>query len=319
MQVSLKKWVYLFVLSIIWGSSYILIKKGLLGLTPLQLGSTRILMTTAMLSLVGWKQLKKISKDSWKWIIFTGYFGTFFPSYLFAFAETVIDSSVAAVLNGMTPLFTLILGFLFFKSTFKWMKILGVFIGFVGTLILVSNEFNIRSGLNSWYAFLVVAAAICYSINVNVIKYKLQDVPALSIALGNFIAIAVPALLVLVTSNFPWGAVYESTALSSSLGYIFILSLFGTALAKVMFNELVSISSPVFSISITYILPIVAISWGILDGEQFVLIQWLGCALILLGVYLITDKKNAPNIYFDRVGDKIDDLWSHCHTGFMRE
>jgi drug/metabolite transporter (DMT)-like permease len=294
MQVSLKKWVYLFVLSIIWGSSYILIKKGLLGLTPLQLGSTRILMTTAMLSLVGWKQLKKISKDSWKWIIFTGYFGTFFPSYLFAFAETVIDSSVAAVLNGITPLFTLILGFLFFKSTFKWMKILGVFIGFVGTLILVSNEFNIRSGLNSWYAFLVVAAAICYSINVNVIKYKLQDVPALSIALGNFIAIAVPALLVLVTSNFPWGAVYESTALSSSLGYIFILSLFGTALAKVMFNELVSISSPVFSISITYILPIVAISWGILDGEQFVLIQWLGFALILLGVYLITDKKNAP-------------------------
>jgi drug/metabolite transporter (DMT)-like permease len=294
MQVSLKKWVYLFVLSIIWGSSYILIKKGLLGLTPLQLGSTRILMTTAMLSLVGWKQLKKISKDSWKWIIFTGYFGTFFPSYLFAFAETVIDSSVAAVLNGITPLFTLILGFLFFKSTFKWMKILGVFIGFVGTLILVSNEFNIRSGLNSWYAFLVVAAAICYSINVNVIKYKLQDVPALSIALGNFIAIAVPALLVLVTSNFPWGAVYESTALSSSLGYIFILSLFGTALAKVMFNELVSISSPVFSISITYILPIVAISWGILDGEQFVLIQWLGCALILLGVYLITKKKNAP-------------------------
>ena len=294
MQVSLKKWVYLFVLSIIWGSSYILIKKGLLGLTPLQLGSTRILMTTAMLSLVGWKQLKKISKDSWKWIIFTGYFGTFFPSYLFAFAETVIDSSVAAVLNGITPLFTLILGFLFFKSTFKWMKILGVFIGIVGTLILVSNDFNIRSGLNSWYAFLVVAAAICYSVNVNVITYKLQDVPALSIALGNFIAIAVPALLVLVTSNFPWGAVYESTALSSSLGYIFILSLFGTALAKVMFNELVSISSPVFSISITYILPIVAISWGILDGEQFVLIQWLGCALILLGVYLITDKKNAP-------------------------
>lgn len=144
MQVSIKKWLYLLVLSLIWGSSYILIKKGLLGLTPLQLGSTRILMTTFILSILGCKQLKNIPKESWKWIIFTGYFGTFFPSYLFAFAETVIDSSVAAVLNGMTPLFTLILGVLFFKSTFKWLKILGVLIGFGGTLILVGNEFTIR-------------------------------------------------------------------------------------------------------------------------------------------------------------------------------
>ena len=291
MQVSIKKWLYLLVLSLIWGSSYILIKKGLLGLTPLQLGSTRILMTTFILSILGCKQLKNIPKESWKWIIFTGYFGTFFPSYLFAFAETVIDSSVAAVLNGMTPLFTLILGVLFFESTFKWLKILGVLIGFGGTLILVGNEFTIRSGTNSWYAFLVVAAALCYSINVNVIKYKLQGVPALSIALGNFIAITIPALVILLSVDFPWNEALYSNEVSSSLGYIFILSLFGTALAKVMFNELVSISSPVFSISITYILPIVAISWGILDGEKFVFLQWFGCALILFGVYLITDKK----------------------------
>ena len=221
----------------------------------------------------------------------TGFFGTFLPSYLFAFAETVIDSSVAAVLNGMTPLFTLILGLLFFNSRFKWMKILGVLVGFGGTLVLVSNEFTIRSGLNSWYAFLVVAAAICYSINVNLIKHKLQAVPAYAIALGNFVSIVIPALVVLLLVDFPWAEVLTSNDLSSSMGYILILSLFGTALAKVMFNELVSISTAVFSISITYLLPIVAIAWGILDGEQFSLIQWLGCALILLGVYLITDKK----------------------------
>jgi drug/metabolite transporter (DMT)-like permease len=98
----------------IWGSSYILIKKGLVGLTPLQLGSVRILVTTIILSIFGWKKLNKIPPPAWKWIVFTGFFGTFFPSYLFAFAETVIDSSVAAVLNGMTPLFTLILGILVF-------------------------------------------------------------------------------------------------------------------------------------------------------------------------------------------------------------
>ena len=291
MTIQIKKWVYLFTLSLIWGSSYILIKKGLVGLTPLQLGSTRILMTTFILLIFGWKQLLHIPKDAWKWIVLTGFFGTFLPSYLFAFAETVIDSSVAAVLNGMTPLFTLILGLLFFKSHFKWMKILGVLVGFGGTLVLVSNEFTIRSGLKSWYAFLVVAAAICYSLNVNLIKHKLQAVPAYAIALGNFVSLVIPAFVVLLLVDFPWTEVLTSDELSSSMSYILILSLFGTALAKVMFNELVSISTAVFSISITYLLPIVAIAWGILDGEQFSLIQWLGCALILLGVYLITDKK----------------------------
>jgi drug/metabolite transporter (DMT)-like permease len=292
---TIKKWVYLITLSIIWGSSYILIKKGLVGLTPLQLGSTRIIMTTVILMIFGWKQLQKIPKNAWKWIILTGFFGTFFPSYLFAFAETVIDSSVAAVLNGMTPLFTLILGLLFFNSSFKWMKIVGVLVGFGGTLVLVSNEFTMRSGLSSWYAFLVVAATLCYSINVNLIKHKLQGVPALAIALGNFIAIVIPAFVVLLFVDFPWTKIISSSEVSSSIGYILILSLFGTALAKVMFNELVSISTAVFSISITYLLPIVAIAWGILDGEQFTLIQWLGCALILLGVYLITDKKRPKN------------------------
>ena len=295
MTITIKKWVYLITLSIIWGSSYILIKKGLVGLTPLQLGSTRIIMTTVILMIFGWKQLQKISKNAWKWIILTGFFGTFFPSYLFAFAETVIDSSVAAVLNGMTPLFTLILGLLFFNSSFKWMKIVGVLVGFGGTLVLVSNEFTMRSGLSSWYAFLVVAATLCYSINVNLIKHKLQGVPALAIALGNFIAIVIPAFVVLLFVDFPWTKIISSSEVSSSIGYILILSLFGTALAKVMFNELVSISTAVFSISITYLLPIVAIAWGILDGEQFTLIQWLGCALILLGVYLITDKKRPKN------------------------
>lgn len=295
MTITIKKWVYLITLSIIWGSSYILIKKGLVGLTPLQLGSTRIIMTTIILMIFGWKQLQKIPKNAWKWIILTGFFGTFFPSYLFAFAETVIDSSVAAVLNGMTPLFTLILGLLFFNLSFKWMKIVGVLVGFGGTLVLVSNEFTMRSGLSSWYAFLVVAATLCYSINVNSIKHKLQGVPALAIALGNFITIVIPAFVVLLFVDFPWTKIISSSGVSSSIVYILILSLFGTALAKVMFNELVSISTAVFSISITYLLPIVAIAWGILDGEQFTLIQWLGCALILLGVYLITDKKRPKN------------------------
>jgi drug/metabolite transporter (DMT)-like permease len=295
MNITIKKWGYLILLSIIWGSSYILIKKGLVGLSPLQLGSFRILITTAILLLFGWKELKAIPRASWKWIIFTGYFGTFFPSYLFAFAETVIDSSVAAVLNGMTPLFTMLIGVFFFGSYFKWGKILGIIIGFLGTLVLVSNEFNIKTGKDSLYAFLVVFATSCYAVNVNVIKYKLNKISSLGIALGNFVSISIPAVLILCFSDFPWEEIKYGSEVTTSLGYIFILALFGTAIAKVMFNELVSISSPVFSISITYLLPIVAIGWGVLDGEVFTLLQWLGCSLILLGVYLVTEKKRFKN------------------------
>jgi len=291
MQNELKKWVYLIILSLIWGSSFILIKKGLIGLTPLQLGSVRIIMTTIILSIFGWKELKKISKSTWPWVIFTGYFGTFFPSFLFAYAETIIDSSVAAVLSGMTPLFTMLLGLFVFGVGLKSRKALGVIIGFVGTLVLVSNEFSIQSGPNNWYALLIIIATFCYSINVNVIKFKLAGVSALGIALGNFIAIFIPAIIILMTSDFPLEGFIQNKKVTTSLGYIFILAFFGTALAKVMFNKLVSISSPVFSISITYLLPIVAIGWGILDGETFSPLQWLACVFILMGVYLVTENK----------------------------
>ncbi len=113
MSIAVKKWVYLIVLSLIWGSSYILIKKGLVGLTPVQLGSFRILFTTIILVLIGYKSLNGLTMEQWKWLVFTGFVGTFFPSFLFAFSETEINSSVVAVLNGLTPLFSLLFAALF--------------------------------------------------------------------------------------------------------------------------------------------------------------------------------------------------------------
>ena len=294
MSNDVKKWVYLLVLSLIWGSSYILIKKGLVGLSPVQLGSFRILMTTFILLLFGYKSLKGWSLEQWKWMAFTGFFGTFFPSFLFAFSETEINSSVVAVLNGLTPLFTLLIAYLFFQQTVKKKQIGGVLLGFAGTLLLVAQEFSLAGNGDARYALLVVIAALCYGINVNTIKYKLEGVTPMAIALANFIAIALPALILLFTSAFPWATFYRDTAIMTSLGYILILALFGTAFAKVLFNKLLTISSAVFSISITYLLPIVAIGWGILDGEHFGGMQWLASGLILGGIYLVTETKKAP-------------------------
>ena len=220
-------------------------------------------------------------------------FRYFFPSFLFAFSETEINSSVVAVLNGLTPTFTVLIAFLFFNQRVGKKQTGGVLVGFLGTVLLVVQEFTAVSSGDGRYAFLVVMAAMCYGINVNMIKHKLAGVAPMAIALANFIAIAPPALWLLLSTDFPWKDFYLQPEITTSLGYIFILSLFGTAFAKVLFNQLLTFSSAVFSISITYLLPIVAISWGVLDGESFGGLQWLACGFILGGIYLVTETKKA--------------------------
>lgn len=293
MSKDLMRWVYLFLLSLIWGSSYILIKKGLVGLTPIQLGAFRILMTTVILLIVGANHLKGIHLHQWKWLIFTGFVGTFFPSFLFAYSETEINSSIAAVLNGLTPLFTLLISALVFHQALKRKQIYGVLVGFMGTLLLVGQELSLTTG-DGRYALLVVLAALCYGINVTTLKHHLQGVSPMGIALGNFIAISLPALALLVFSDFPWTTFYSQPKIYHSLGFIFILSAVGTAFAKVLFNKLLSFSSAVFTISITYLIPIVAIFWGVLDGESFGGLQVLASVFILGGIYLVMDQKKAP-------------------------
>lgn len=294
MSLTFRKWSYLLILSLIWGSSYILIKKGLVGLSPIQLGCFRILITTIILLFIGYNKLKGYSKTQWKWMIFTGFVGTFFPSFLFAFSETEINSSIVAVLNGLTPLFTLLIGFVFFATLIQPNQILGVTVGFCGTLLLVAQEFSLERTGDGRYAFLVVLAALCYGINVNVLKHKIPEVPPLTIALGNFLSIAPLALLLLFFTDFPWKNFAQDEKILTALGYVFILAAVGTAFAKVLFNKLLTISSAVFSISITYLLPIVAIAWGVLDGEKFGTLQWLASLLIVGGVYLVTETKKAP-------------------------
>ena len=285
-----KKWIYLFLLSGIWGSSYMLIKKGLIGLSPIQLACFRILITSFILVFFGIRHLKNLNRDQWKWLFVTGFFGTFFPTFLFAYSETKIDSSVVAVLNGLTPLFTLFIALLFFRYTFKKLQFLGVAVGLLGTVMLIYDEYSSKSFSNANYSLLVLIASLCYGFNVNILKYKLKGVSSIGIAIGNFLAITPPALILLILSDFSWNTFYKKEEVITSLLFVFILASMGTALAKVMFNELVAISSPVFSVSTTYLLPVVAIGWGILDGESFGIIKFISTFIILIGIYLITLK-----------------------------
>jgi drug/metabolite transporter (DMT)-like permease len=282
------KWVYLMILALIWGSSFILIKKGLVGLSALQLGSLRILFAAIFLLLIGFKSLTKIPKEKWKYIALTSLFGTFIPAYLFAIAETEIDSSITAILNSLTPLNTLILGAMAFGINFKRSQVWGVFIGLVGSMLLVFNGAINHPEQNYYYAILVIIASICYAVNVNLLKKYLHDLSPLSITTGNFAFLVIPTFLILSFSGF--FEVVHVAKVQHSILFIMILGVLGTGIANILFFKLIQMSSPVFATSVTYLIPIVAFFWGLLDNEILTSVQFFGAFIVLIGVYLSAKK-----------------------------
>jgi len=281
-----QKWVYLLFLSIVWGSSFILMKKALIGVTPIQLGALRMIITAVFLTLIGFKTIKKIQKKHWIYIAYTALLGTFIPGFLFAYAIYGIDSSIVSILNSFTPFNTLIFGALVFGFAFKRKQFIGILIGLIGTLILILKGANLNPDQNYWYALLIIIASVGYAFNVNIVKKYLQDLDALAITTGNFLLLLIPATFVLAFTDFFSTFKADNIGLES-LGYITILSVVGTGIAKTMFNKLVHISTPIFSSSVTYLIPIVAIIWGVLDGEKLSGIQILAGIIILFGVYLV--------------------------------
>jgi len=249
-----------------------------------------MLITAVFLLLVGFKSLKRIEKRHWKYVAYTAVLGTFFPAFLFAFAVSKIDSSIPAILNSLTPFNTFIFGALVFGFTFKRKQFYGVLIGLAGTLILILKGAELNPNQNYWYAVLILIASIGYAFNVNMIKKYLDDLDALAITTGNFLLLIIPAFVVLIFSGF--FSTFEVTAeTTSALGYITILAVVGTGIAKVLFNKMVHLSSPVFAASVTYLIPAVAVMWGIIDGEKLSLIQLLAGGIILFGVWLVNKAR----------------------------
>ncbi|AXB56389.1 DMT family transporter [Flavobacterium fluviale] len=278
------KWIYLLILSLIWGSSFILIKRGLVGLTAIQVGSFRIIFAALFLLIIGFNSLKKISRRQWKFVAVTSLFGTFMPAYLFAIAETQVDSSIVAILNSLTPLNTLVLGIIVFGIRFQKKQVLGVFVGLVGCLLLVLTGDSAQSGQNYLYVLLVVIATLSYAINVNLIKKYLHDLNSISITTGNFAVLFLPALIILSTTDISQKVHFAET--QHSIFFVMILGVLGTGIANILFFKLIQMSSPVFATSVTYLIPIVAFFWGLLDNEMLTPIQFFGAFIILIGVYL---------------------------------
>jgi len=293
MQQSHYKWLYLIALSLVWGSSFILIKKGLVGLTAMQLGALRTVLASVFLLIIGFNSIKKIKKEQWKWITVSALLGSFFPAFFFAFAELEIDSAIVSILNSTVPILSIIIGFLIFSVKSTKNQVIGVFVGLLGSIFLIGSGATLNTDQNYWYALLPLAATTMYAFNVHIIKRHLQEIPALSITVGCFTILFFPALLVLYFSGFFQAELLQQEEVQISIGYIAILSVVGTGIAKILFNRLVQLSNPVFSTSVTYLIPVVALTWGILDGETFSLWQALSGIVILIGVYFANKKRKV--------------------------
>ena len=285
-----KKWFYLAILSLIWGSSFILIKKGLVGLSSFQVASLRIIFAAIVIFIYSYNSLLKIPKKSWKWILITAYTGTFFPVYLISYGQTEIESGLASIITTITPINTLIVGIIFFGLLYTKKQLLGLFIGLIGAILLVYEASEADINLNIYYSFFIYMTTVGYAASVNLIKNYLTDISPEAVTAGIFISISPPALIVLFASDFS-SLNFEDTEVLNSIIFVFILGVFSSAIAQTLFNKFVKIASPLFAAAVTYTMPIIAIFWAILDGETLTIMQFFATAIILTGVYMVNKKK----------------------------
>lgn len=285
------QWLTLIFLSFIWGSSFILMKKGLRSYSHDQVAAFRIFISFIAFIPFGIKYRKKVSKENIKSLLIVGFIGSVFPAFLFTKAQTRLDSSMAGVLNSITPLFTLIIGLIFYQSKARLINAIGVFLGLIGAmgLILYTTTGNILVGDANYYGLFVILATICYGINVNEVKYKIKGLNGLELTSLAFMFVGPFAGVYLLFTDFSFALSTDDYILN--LFYISILAIVGTVLALVIFNTLIQNTSALFGASVTYLIPIFAIMWGVFDGEKLSLVQFLWIALILTGVYLVNQRK----------------------------
>lgn len=281
-------WVSLILLSTIWGSSYILIKKGLLAYSPLQvaclrLGITAIVFTPFLFTRRVYNFLKR-----WKMLMLIGLTGSFLPALLFPAAQTKISSGAAGILSSLTPLLTFLVGIIAFQQKSTRAKIFGVVLGLVGASYLMFLESNV--GLQGFqYGILILIACLGYAISTNLIKKNLSDIPSLAISAISFALVGWLAIFILFAfTNFTDVLLSDEHGVSS-LGYIATLAISSTALASVVYFKLIKETSALFAASVSYLTPMVAVSWGLVDGEVLSVYHFVGMGLILIGIYLSKD------------------------------
>lgn len=282
--------VLLIILTLIWGTSFILIKLGLKVFAPNEVGALRVTAAGLFLLPAALVRIKELTKDHYWKLFLSGMMGIFIPAFLFATAQTRMDSSVAGMLNTLTPIFTLIVGSVIFKIKFRTLSVIGIMLGFVGAIVLMFARSGGELGSINVFALLIVIACIFYASNLNFIKYKITDLNALTITSTSVLLISPLAIVYLLAFTDFTTKLNTVDGAWQACGFVVLLGVMSTAIATFLFNRLVKISTPLFASSVTYLMPIVAVGWGLLDGESLGLGHFIGMAAVIAGVYLANRK-----------------------------
>lgn len=282
--------ILLIALSLIWGTSFILIKQGLKVFAPDVVGALRVTAAALFLLPLALPRIKELKPGDPFKLLVSGLMGIFIPAFLFAFAQTRLNSSLAGILNTLSPLWTMIIGALFFTQRFRGFAIVGIILSFLGALMLaLSRADGSITGFNA-YALLIVAATVLYGANLNWVKFKIHDLGSITITSISILFIGPLAAVYLFIFTDFIHTLTTTPGAYKAFGFVVLLALMSTAVAGLLFNKLLRISSPLYASSVTYIMPIVAVMWGVIDGEKLLPGHFVGMAAILGGVYLANKK-----------------------------
>jgi drug/metabolite transporter (DMT)-like permease len=290
-RIDLQGWLLLISLTLIWGTSYILMKRILVVYTPMEMASLRIgIAGLVCIPFLG-QALKHIPRAKFGKAFFVGAIGSGIPAFLFAYAMSRISSSVGGIINSLSPLFTVLTGLIFWRIHAPGIKVLGIFIGFVGAVVLIFGKHGLEINGDVGYAALPVIATFCYGLNSNYVRQNFPATNSVMLTVLGMTMAGLPALAILFGTDFihrlhgPGGL--------QALAYAGILGAFNTVLSNILFYKLIQHSGALFAASVTYLIPIVAIGWGVRDHEGIAAYHFAGLALILVGVYFVSRQGKA--------------------------
>ena len=290
-QILQNKFFLLLIISITWGSSFILIKKTLPVFDPYQIGAFRAGVSGLILTFISLPAMRRMTRKDIFWIALSGLLGNFLVVFIFPFAQREVSSSLAGIINALDPIFTLILGAFLFGIRNKKIQYLGAVTGFAGALILVYTSGSESSQNHYFYILLLLSGAALYAISALIVEKKLAHIKSKELVSSIFGIWMIPALIILAFSGFFTEIDYTQTATLESLGYLLFLTVVSTTLVMFLYFKLVQDTSAVFASMTSLLIPVIAVFWGILDGEKFTLWYALGGILVLIGINLIRDKK----------------------------
>lgn len=290
-------WLLLILLSCIWGSSYILIKKGLQVFSPTEVATLRLVAGALVLLPFSLPQLSKLTTRQYKWLFISGLIGTFIPVFLGATAQMHLTSAVGGILNSLTPVFVLLVGVSFYKQKIHRHEALGAILGIIGSMLLILVESKGQVGGINYYAVIPVIMSFLYGNNINLTKFYLHNLNSSTIASVSLLFIGSIAGIILFTQTAFISKLTTVKGAYQAMTYVLILGVVGLGIAQVLFAKLIKLSSPVFASLTSFLNPVVAIKWGILDGEVLTWGHYLGVLVILLGVYFINKRRLLSTTY----------------------